>query len=226
MAVSALLRLAIPWRNTLIRLCPPIHEALCRLDFSVRHLPRLMRGGWSSPLPPLLKRAFLRGIARDEGVHTFVETGTYLGDTTWHFRHDFETIHSIEVEPYLHAQAARRFRTLGHITIHRGDSTDVLPAIIASLREKTLYWLDGHYSGGITGTGDSHCPVYAELESIFTLSQAPFVIVIDDARCFGADRTYPRIDDVLACVARLSEQRAAVCVENDMIVIQPSPATA
>lgn len=185
-----------------------------------------MRGGWSSPLPALLKRAFLRGIARDEGVDAFVETGTYLGDTTWYFRNDFDVIHSIEVEPYLHAQAARRFRGFGHITIHLGDSADVLPTINAGLRGKTLYWLDGHYSGGITGAGDSHCPVYAELESIFTLSQSPFVIVIDDARCFGTDRSYPSIDDLRTCVARLSEQRAAVCIENDMIVIRPSPSRA
>lgn len=197
-----------------------MHAAAYRLNFCVRHLPRLVRSGWSSPLPPLLKRAFLRGIARDEAARNFVETGTYLGDTTWEYRNDFDEMHSIEVEPYLYEQAVRRFQRLAHIKIHRGDSSVVLPAIIGGLRGKTLYWLDGHYSGGITGTGVSHCPVQGELESIFNLSRDPFVIVIDDARCFGTDPAYPSVGEVRESVARLSHQRASVSVENDMIIIR------
>lgn len=206
----------------MFRLCPPLQSAVSRLDFCVRHLPQLARRGWSAPMPPLLKRAFLRGIARDAEARNFVETGTYLGDTTWEYRNDFDRIDSIEVEPYLHEQAARRFRGFNHITIHRGDSSVVLPEIIPSLRGKTLYWIDGHYSAGITGAGKSHCPVFAEIQAIFTLSRDPCVIVIDDARCFGTDPAYPRIDDVRSQVAQLSNGRAALAVENDMIVIRPS----
>ena len=172
-------------------------------------------------MPPLLKRAFLRGIARSEKARNFVETGTYLGDTTWEYRRDFDRIDSIEVEPYLHGQAVRRFSGMPHVTIHLGDSADVLPNIVPSLKGKTLYWLDGHYSAGITGAGVSHCPVFRELESIFTLSREPFVIVIDDARCFGTDPAYPTIEQVRGRVGQLSEDRAGVTVENDMIIIRP-----
>lgn len=172
-------------------------------------------------MPPLLKRAFLRGIAREEHARNFVETGTYLGDTTWEYRRDFERIESIEVEPYLHDQAVRRFRSMPHVTIHLGDSANVLPAIVPTLRGKTLYWLDGHYSAGITGAGVSHCPVFAELDAIFSLSNEPFVIVIDDARCFGTDPAYPTVADVRERVAGLSRNEATMTVENDMIIIRP-----
>ena len=40
-------------------------------------------------MPPLLKRAFLRGIAKSEAARNFVETGTYLGDTSWEYRNEF-----------------------------------------------------------------------------------------------------------------------------------------
>jgi hypothetical protein len=188
--------------------------------FAIRYLPRIASRGWYVPLPPLLKRAFLQGIVRDAGVTTFVETGTYLGDTTWWFRRMFSEIHTVEVDPFLHAQAVRRFSRCRHITAHLGDSAHVLPRIVPGMSGRTLYWLDGHYSAGITGTGVSHCPVVQELEAIYGLSTVPCVIVIDDARCFGADPAYPTINQCRELVATLSGGRDVVSVENDMIVIR------
>lgn len=220
---SRLRRLCLPWRNRLYRLCPALQRAISVTDFTVRHLPRLARRGWSAPMPPLLKRAFLRGIAKGERARNLVETGTYLGDTSWEYRNDFMRIDSIEVEPYLYEQATHRFRGMPHVTIHLGDSGSVLPSVIPTLQGKTLYWLDGHYSAGITGAGESHCPVVAELEAIFTLSKDSFVIVIDDARCFGTDPAYPTIGAIQTQVASLSHSRAAITVENDMIIIRLPP---
>lgn len=223
MAGTSLRRLVVPWRNGAIALCPPLHRWACRLDFYARHLPRLVTKGWSAPLPPLLKRAFLRGIARDTRATTFVETGTYLGDMTWEFRNDFQRIHSIEVEPHLCGLASRRFRHFDHVTIHQGDSSAILPALVPTVNGATLYWLDGHYSAGITGAGVSHCPIVAELEAIYHFSRGPFTIVIDDARCFGTDPAYPTIAEVMAQVAALSGRRSTLSVENDMIVIRYQP---
>jgi len=217
---ASIRRSCLPLRNRLVAMFPWLSGVTSRLDFGLRHLPQLTRDGWSAPLPPLLKRAFLKGVARDERARVFVETGTYLGDTTWYFRNSFEELHSIEVDPYLFAQAAARFRGDRRIVVHQGDSGDVLPAIVPTLTKKCLYWLDGHYSAGITGAGVSHCPVLKELDSIFTLSNAPFVIVIDDARCFGNDPAYPAVAQVRDHVKVLSRGAASVAVENDMIIIR------
>jgi hypothetical protein len=65
---SAMRRAWLPWRNKLIELFPRLYHFSSRATFSIRHLPRLASVGWSVPLPPLLKRSFLRGIARDESV--------------------------------------------------------------------------------------------------------------------------------------------------------------
>lgn len=217
---SAVRRAWLPWRNRLIALFPRGHRVAARMDFSLRHLPRLVRRGWSSPLPPLLKRSFLQGVARDEHAAIPVETGTYLGDTTWWFRNDFERLYTVEVDPFLHAQAQRRFARLPHIEPLLGDSSTVLAGIVPRIERKALYWLDGHYSAGITGTGETHCPVRDELESIYGLAKSPFVIVIDDARCFGQDSGYPSLADIRDRVASLSGGRDVVTVENDMILIR------
>ena len=217
---SAMRRAWLPWRNRLIALVPGVHRLAARLDFSIRHLPKLSSAGWSAPLPPLLKRSFLRGIARDEHARVFVETGTYLGDTTWWFRNDFERLYTIEVDPFLNDQAKARFASMHHIEALLGDSSSVLVDVVPRIESKAMYWLDGHYSAGITGTGESHCPIMAELAAIYGHARAPFVIVIDDARCFGDDPAYPSVAAVRDRIASLSQGRDAVTIENDMIIVR------
>ena len=220
MVGSRMRRAWLPWRNRLIKLFPRQHRFASRLAFSIRHLPRLASVGWSAPLPPLLKRSFLRDIARDKKARVFVETGTYLGDTTWWFRNDFERLYTIEVDPFLNDQAKSRYARMHHIEALLGDSSNVLVGVVPSIESKALYWLDGHYSAGITGSGESHCPVMAELAAIYGCARAPFVIVIDDARCFGTDPAYPAVSAVRECIASHSEGRDAVTIENDMIIVR------
>ena len=51
-------------------------------------------------------------------------------------------------------------------------------------------------------------------------ARAPFVIVIDDARCFGDDPAYPAVEAVRGRIAALSLGRDLVTVENDMIIVR------
>jgi len=223
MAGSAFRRSLLPYRNAAVAALGPMDRALARAVFSIRHLPRLVREGWPAPLPPLLKRSFLHGLARAEHATVLVETGTYLGDTTWWLKREFSQIHTIEVDPFLYAQAVRRFRRHPHVTVHLGDSGQLLPAIIPLVNGRALYWLDGHYSAGITGTGATECPVTAELNAIYRFSTESFVVAIDDARCFGHDPGYPSIAEVHDQVAALSGGRDHVSVENDMIIVRQPP---
>jgi hypothetical protein len=51
----------------------------------------------------------------------------------------------------------------------------VLPLIIKDLNEPAIFWLDGHYSSGITAKGDKICPIFEELDSIFNNSKSRFI---------------------------------------------------
>jgi hypothetical protein len=88
-----------------------------------------------------------------------------------------------------------------------------------------LFWLDGHYSGGDTAQGDLNCPVWGELEAIFGGMTQPFVVLIDDARCFrnvGAV-DYPAVSDIEQWVA---ERRPDLGVEVAMDCIRIAPKSA
>jgi hypothetical protein len=131
-------------------------------------------------------------------------------------RDAFQDIHSIEVQPDLARIACQRFKKLRHVTIHTGDSSSVLPIIQNKIKGTTLYWLDGHYSAGITGRGAKDCPIYEELEAIAALPPARFSIVIDDHRCFGSDPAYPTYVELLDQLTGLFPDHD-VNVELDMV---------
>lgn len=72
-----------------------------------------------------------------------------------------------------------------HVTIIQGDSGEELPKLLASISEnKILFWLDGHYSMGVTAKGISLTPIVEEIKSILKLNRES-VILIDDARDFS-----------------------------------------
>ena len=145
------------------------------------------------PTPPSdeTKRAIIRDYARRSGCRVFVETGTYRGDTIAAVSDLFEEIHSIEIDAALYRQACTRFRGDPRIKLHLGDSGALLPEIVAAHREPILFWLDGHASGGETGSGKKHTPIVEELEVIMAHPTRQHVILIDDAMDFGAEPDYP-----------------------------------
>jgi hypothetical protein len=154
-------------------------------------------------VPHMVKQKAVREFARRHGLGVLVETGTYLGDMVWAVRHDFREIFSIELDPQLHARAVRRFRREPRVHLLQGDSGAVLEGIVAGLEEPALFWLDGHFSGGITARGSSATPVLDELGHVFGDRRHDHVALIDDAGDFLANPEYPTL-------AQLEEHLAGI----------------
>jgi hypothetical protein len=148
----------------------------------------------------------------------FVETGTFLGDTTWFFRNMFDRLYSIELSHDLAVRAKKRFQDCTNVEIVEGNSGVVLKDLIARLAPPVLYWLDGHYSSEffhqgeyfITAKGDKHTPIQQELDVILN-SGKPSVILIDDARLFNGENDYPTL-------ASLERKIAGLCSEYKFFV--------
>jgi hypothetical protein len=159
------------------------------------------RAGRPIPPPPLVKHELLLAFARRGPAQTFIETGTYLGDTVHALRRRFREIHSIELDFTLYEAARRRFAGIRSVTIHHGDSATVLPELLSRLTEPALFWLDGHFSGGVTARAERHTPIQDELRCILRHPIEGHVVLIDDARLFGTDGEYPTIEEIREMVA-------------------------
>ena len=127
---------------------------------------------------------------------------------------------SIELDQHLHDQAVELFGNLKNAEFLLGDSAEVLPKVLEDLHEPALFWLDGHFSGGITARDPSVTPILLELEHILKHPTKGHVILIDDARLFGSDG-YPKIEEVEEIVH--AQGPRTIEVKYDIIRISPVP---
>ena len=166
----------------------------------------LWLAGRRDRVPHFVKRRVLRAYAARWAITSFVETGTYFGDMVNGLKRDFSKIQSIELDPYLAQRARRRFTRYPHVTILQGDSATMLPIALASIDVPTLFWLDAHYSGGITAQSDGETPILTELEHILSHRVIGHVVIIDDAGLFGTDPSYPTLEVLRSFVQKIGPE--------------------
>lgn len=177
-----------------------------------------IRGDMAGPTPHICKQATIKEYARTYGLNTLIETGTYLGSMVNAMKGEFDEIVSIELDEQLSEMARRRFARYGHISIIQGDSAKILPKLLLGRENPCLFWLDGHYSGGITAKGARETPIVQELLEILRHPVDGHVVLVDDAREFNGERDYPTLSEIRRLV---SEQwpNWKFEVENDIIRI-------
>ena len=137
------------------------------------------------------KRAHLLEVFRRRGHDTFIESGTFVGGTVAFFLPHARRIVSVEIDRALHARAAKAFEHCPNVWIRLGDATNIIPEAVIESRTAPLVWLDGHYSGGITGRGAEDEPALTILRVLRTTPKPGTTIVIDDLRLFGTEPGWP-----------------------------------
>lgn len=178
------------------------------------------KNGKPNPPPHLIKQRAIQSHAKKYNIKVLVETGTYLGDMVEAMKSNFDKIYSIELSDELHQKAKTRFKGNNTIELIQGDSGVELKKLINKLDQPALFWLDGHYSAGVTARGDKDTPIYEELDHIFADNERQHVLLIDDARCFGKDPAYPSIEELSKYI--LSKKAdVTITIENDSIRITP-----
>jgi len=196
----------------------PLYKIIKPIYFRFEIIRWLTRGK-KPPLPRLMKCLTVRRYARDYRLSTFVETGTYEGDMVASQLGTFAKIHTIELDPILCKQARLRFYYQRHVVVHCGDSGEILPQLVTKLNEPALFWLDAHYSGGITARGELDTPIIKELRAVL---DSPFkhIVLIDDASEFVGQGGYPTIE-ALQCFVHNLKPNYMFEVQSDIIRIYP-----
>lgn len=157
------------------------------------------KSGKPSPPPHAIKQGRIIEYKNNFNLNTLVETGTFQGEMIEAQRKNFSNIYSIELSPEYFIKAVDKFKRFKHIQIIQGDSAKKLKEVTSMLVSPSLFWLDGHYSGGNTAKGDLNCPIYEELDTIFS-GNYDHVLVIDDAKDFNGTEDYPTIEALNAYV--------------------------
>jgi hypothetical protein len=167
-------------------------------------------------LPSVLKRRVIASYAQRHKLKTFVESGTYLGETVAFMRSYCPRVYSVEFQVHLAKAAQERFAHDPSIRIFQGDGSAWIPRIVAELKEPALFWLDGHFAAGTARDGELACPTVQEISSVLADTRYPHLLLVDDAREFQGEGGYPTLD-VLQQVILSASPDASIEVRNDIV---------
>ena len=180
-----------------------------------------------------LKPSLLRQLNRAFGIQSFIETGTYLGDTTAQAAQIFDSVHTIELSEELAFRACQRFQNSENVIVHQGNSGKILFALLSHIENRILFYLDGHYSGHVTAKDQLFTPILDELKAIERAQKNDSVILIDDIRLFQDScfpekcrklnlglETYPDLREVIAALLHIN-QNYQICFLGDALLAFP-----
>jgi predicted O-methyltransferase YrrM len=180
----------------------------------VDHLRWKFFRGSRQALSAIAKRRMILAELRSRNLRTIVETGTFLGDTTYFLSSRGYRVITLEVDPLLANLARARFSGRDNVRAIEGDSAKLMPKLVPELDQPALFFLDGHYSGSGTGMGEQETPVVKEVEAILAGARDGSVVIIDDARCFGSRPDYPPLADFLMLLRNRGVGDAVVKDDN------------
>jgi hypothetical protein len=164
------------------------------------------------------KREIIKSFVLAGKVEVFIETGTYLGHTVEAVAPLVSRAISIEIDKDLADKARHRLAASKNVTILHGDSAKILPDLVRDLDRPAVFWLDGHYSSGVTGGDPDEPPILRELDCVLSQQDQEHVILIDDARLFTGRRGYPTIAQLVAYI-RARDTHRRINVYADIIRI-------
>jgi hypothetical protein len=217
----------VPYSDTRRRIVSALLKVASRLPLSCRHILLVLeysrwkvnRAGTS--IPRLEKVRLILQSAAIVNADTFVETGTYLGDTIAAVKGTFRELYSIELDERLYRGAAFRFARSPNVHLVHGDSAVEIKVISSRVRRPAVFWLDAHFSGAESARGPVETPILAEVETI--LGTRPFreAIMIDDADHFDGRNGYPT-REVLESLVQSMRPGTVVRLESNVLRILPT----
>ena len=177
------------------------------------------RQGFLKNSPQLIKQnIFLKyGISNAQ----WVETGTFFGDTTDFLSKKFPEVYSIEPSEYLFDHVFKRFKSKKNIKLFNDVSEKILPELLPNLSGDINFWLDGHYSSGITFKGNQDCPIRDELKEISNNLKKfnKILILIDDVRCFVPGNEFKEYTSINDLVDWSRQNKFNWIIEHDIFIM-------
>lgn len=178
---------------------------------------------------PSIDEELAKSLRQSLSLERAVETGSYLGEGARRLAASFAQVITIELSEEFAGKARANLCDVPHAEVVQGHSAKVLGRLPKGV--PTLWFLDGHWSGGATAGAEDECPVLEELAAIAGGSPDD-VVVIDDARLFAAAPPPPhdpkQWPELVAVMDRLRElwPQHHVTLLNDQVVAVPRRAKA
>ena len=159
-------------------------------------------------------------------IRSFIETGTYQGNTAAWAARNFDNVYTIEFAEEIYNKTKLLHEHLTKVQFMFGDSREVLSRILPDAG-RSVIWLDAHWcSLGSYGENDQ-CPLLKEIEIINTFDKDHFIL-IDDARLFLSPPPLPNLitdyPNINQLVNLLNSGNRKIYIYEDVIFAVPDKA--
>ena len=163
----------------------------------------------------------LNAFLSDFEIDRFIETGTYKGHTAKWAAERIPEVCTIEKSDKYFKESMMILGEYTNIQLFNGESANYLREL--SLRDgRSIFWLDAHWSGGMTSGREAECPILSELDAIGEESKR-HIILIDDARLFLAPPPAPHNQDqwpsIREVLIKLHDYQEGYSVIYDDVII-------
>lgn len=199
----------------------PVAVRKYNLSYVGREVLEWVINGHPAPPPHYVKVLNLCHIVSVGNYKRFIETGTLGGATSKIIAQmPGVRVDTIEISEAMWQSARQNLSELSNVDFHLGDSTTVLPEILATLQEPALFWLDAHHSGGQTGRGAKATPISDEISAIKKHSVSGHALLIDDMRSFTGRNDYPSSEEVVTIFKEIWPEYS-VEIRDDLMFVLP-----
>ena len=178
---------------------------------------RYYKRNWAPPVPTLIKHKTIeRNLIKNS---ILIETGTLFGDLILSLGMHFSKCYTIEASEEFYKIAKKNLSKIKNVEVLNNSSDSGLRIILKKNYKYITFYLDAHYSGfGTFKNNNQKSVVERELEVIqeYLHKLNSFVIIIDDFRCFGEDRDYPKKEYIFNFAIK---NNLNFFIENDTFII-------
>ncbi len=182
--------------------------------------------GFEPPSPQFVKLRTLRRNSIPGAA--WLETGTYLGETTRFLSKNSKMVFSIEPAELLQQFATKRLNKFKNVKIILGTSEEVFESTVIKLEGKANFWLDGHASGDITFSNQDVTPIVHELVTLG--NHLPrfeeCVVFIDDIRGFSNNSETNKYPSKEFLVSWANTNNCTWSIEHDIFIAKKIKADA
>jgi len=189
-------------------------------------LNKWFKRNFDSPSPEFIKHRVLNRFNLENS--TWIETGTYYGDTTKYLSQFARKIITIEADVRLFNIAKKTLNKYKNIKIFNGQSQNILEKILVEeeLSKNICFFLDAHLcqdhiiNEKTYGEENNGTPILRELkiieEQLVNFNKVN--IIIDDIRLFDNKfQNYPSLDILVDWSKKIKSKWH---IEHDMFIIQ------
>lgn len=191
-----------------------------------RPLNKWFKRNFESPSPEFVKHRVLKRFDLENS--TWIETGTYYGDTTKYLSKFARKVITIEADVRLFNIAKKGLNKYKNINIFNGESQNILKQILnqEELTKNICFFLDAHLcqdhiiNKKTYGKENNETPILTELkiieEQLINFNEVN--ILIDDIRLFDNNfQNYPSLDKLVDWSKSIKSKWH---IEHDMFIIQ------